>query len=243
MFRPAWTGGTTSHRKSNEESAMSDDTREAEMAAALVALRQALLTGSGPDETVDSSTLRDLVSGRLDASRADALYEQLDLPSDVRSRLAELQVSSQARDMARRHVIGGPMPGVDPLGVTVPPTYHLDGPHGGRKPDGIGAEVIFDPGDRVELIARPAGPVSRTPDLSLWVGKTGGALGRVEDAVVQRDVSGVYRVLAPAEALFDSPGRWRIMIVLGDEDMQPRRAETTESLVQVLRARVTYRIT
>lgn len=219
---------------------MSDGKRESEIAAALGALRQALVSQSGADETIDSSQLRDLVSGRLDTVSEADLYDRLDLPGDVRNRLTELRVSADAREIARRQVAGAPLPGVDPLAVTAPPTYHLDGPHGGTTPPGIGAEPVFGPADQIEIIARPAGPVSHTPKLSVWVGPAAGALGRTEAATVQRDISGVYRVLAPASALFAHPGRWRIMLVLGDEEMAPVRAETTESMVQVLRAWVTY---
>lgn len=223
---------------------MSDGGNEAEIAAALGALRQALVTGVGPDETLDSSQLRDLVAGRLDPRVEAELLDRLGLPLDVRARLTELRGSPTAREIARRHVAGGPAlsaaPGIDPLGVTAPPVYHLDGPHGGARPPGVGAEPVFRPGDRLELIARPAGAVSTPPPIALWAGLRDGPLRRVDDAVVQRDGSGVYRVLVPAERVFDAPGRWRLMLVLADEDMAPGRAETTESMVQVLRAWAIY---
>lgn len=217
---------------------MSDGGREAEMAAALSALRVALASGAGPDETIDSSQLRDLVAGRLDPEVEDALLDRLDLPDAVREQLSALRRSKSARDIVRR-IAGGPDPlraGIDPLGVTAPPVYHLDGPHGGVAGSGVGAEPVFDVGDRVELIARPSGPVSTPPPLSLWAGLREGPLRRVTEATVQRDASGVYRVLIDAEQLFDQPGRWRLVLVLGEEEMAPGRAETTESLVQVLRA-------
>lgn len=220
---------------------MSDGGSEAEMAAALGALRVALAAGAGPDETIDSSQLRDLVAGRLEPGAEQALLDTLALPAEVRDQLARLKRSKSARNIARR-VAGGPEPGlgIDPLGVTAPPVYHLDGPHGGVVGTGLGAEPVFSPGDRVELIARPAGPVSKAPPISLWAGLRDGPLGRVEAATVQRDPSGVYRLLIDAAELFEGPGRWRLVLVLGEEEMAPRRAETTESMVQVLRAWAVY---
>lgn len=215
--------------------------REEQMAAALSALRLALAAEVGPDETLDSSALRDLVAGRLDPSEEKRLLDSLDLPPDVREQLAALRRSKSARDIARR-VAGGPEPGIgiDPLGVTAPPVYHLDGPHGGVAGTGVGAEPVFSPGDRVELIARPSGPVSTPPPISLWAGLRDGPLSQVEGATVQRDGSGVYRLLIDADALFPRPGRWRLVLVLGEEEMAPRRAETTESMVQVMRAWAVY---
>jgi len=207
------------------------------MAAALGALRLALAAGVGPDETIDSSQLRDLVAGRLTPDAEQGLLDALDLPLAVRDQLARLKRSKSARDIARR-VAGGP--GIDPLGVTAPPVYHLDGPHGGVAGAGIGAESVFSLGDRVEIIARPSGPVAQAPPVSLWAGLREGPLRRVEGATVQRDASGVYRLLIDAEALFESPGRWRLVLVLGEEEMAPRRAEVTESMVQVLRAWAVY---
>lgn len=221
---------------------MSDGGREAEMAAALGALRVALAAGAGPDETIDSAQLRDLVAGRLDPGAEAALLDRLDLPADVRDQLSALRRSKSARDIARR-IAGGPDPlrdGIDPLGVTAPPVYHLDGPHGGVAGQGVGAEPVFGPDDRLELIARPSGPVSAPPPLSLWAGLRDGPLRRVTEATVQRDASGVYRVLADARALFERPGRWRLILVLGEEEMAPGRAETTESMVQVMRAWAVY---
>lgn len=222
---------------------MSDGGREAEMAGALAALRTALVAGAGPDETIDSSQLRDLVAGRLDTAAEQALLDALDLPDDVRDQLARLRRSKSARDMARR-VAGAPDPalGIDPLGVTAPPVYHLDGPHGGVVGSGLGAEPVFGPADRVELIARPSGPVSTPPPISLWAGLRDGPLRRVEEATVQRDGSGVYRLLIDAATLFEKPGRWRLVLVLGEEEMAPRRAETTESMVQVMRAWAVYAV-
>lgn len=207
---------------------MSDgEQRSAE--AAFDTLRRAL-TAQGPDETIDSEALGDLIAGRLDA---DAEAELLGRLGVERAQLVALRRSAAS--------LGG-VPGVvDPLGTTAPPVYLLDGPHGGREGAG---EPVFGPADRVELIARPAGPVPHPPPLSVWVGRRDGPLAPVTDAKIERDIAGVYRVLMPAARVFDAPGRWRLMVVLGDEAMAPLRAmappRATDSRVQVLRAWAVY---
>lgn len=214
---------------------MSDGERDAELAAALSALRHALVSATGPDETIDADALRDLVAGRLDEDEEADLLDRLGLPEDVRTRIASLRRSKSDRAYARQAV--GAMGSIDPLGATAPPIYHLDGPHGGREG---GEDPVFGPNDRVELIARPAAPVSLPPALTVWVGRRDGPLKPVPRNRLQRDDSGVFRVLMPAREVFDAPGRWRLVMVLGEEEMGPQRAEETESMVQVLRAWAVY---
>lgn len=199
----------------------------AEAAAAMEALRQALVAGTGPDETIDSEALSDLLTGRLDPDDEVELLERLGIePGQLRGLRRSIE-----------HGEADPVLTIDPLGTTAPPVYHLDGPHGGREG---GGEPVFGPDDRVELIARPSGPVSQVPPMSVWVGRRDGPLAPVTQANVARDISGVYRVLAPASALFDASGRWRIMLVLGDASMAPQQAMLTDSMVQVLRAWAIY---
>lgn len=193
--------------------------------AAFDTLRRALVA-QGPDETIDSEALGDLIAGRLDATAEAELLARLGVE---RSQLVGLRRSAEA--------LHGASGVVDPRGATAPPVYLLDGPHGGREGTG---EPVFGPHDRVELIARPSGPVPHPPPLSLWIGRRDGPLAPVTDAKVERDISGVYRVLVPAARLFDAPGRWRLMLVLGDEAMAPARAVVTDSMVQVLRAWAVY---
>ncbi len=204
---------------------MSDgEQRSAE--AAFDTLRRALAEARGPDETIDSEALGDLIAGRLDA---DAEAELLGRLGVERGQLVGLRRSVAS---------AGGVPGViDPLGTTAPPVYLLDGPHGGREGTD---DPVFGPGDRVELLARPSGPVPHPPPLSVWVGRRDGPLAPVTDAKIERDISGVYRVLMPAARVFDAPGRWRLMLVLGDEAMAPSRAVMTDSMVQVLRAWAVY---
>lgn len=214
---------------------MSDGDRDAEIAAALSALRHALVSTQGPDETIDSDAIRDLVAGRLDARDEAALLDRLALAPDMRALLASLRRSKTERAFDR-HLVG-PIGSIDPLGATTPPIYHLDGPHGGREG---GEDPIFGPRDRVELIARPMAPVALPPSLTVWVGRRDGPLVPVAQARVQRDDAGVFRVLLPAREVFNASGRWRLVLVLGDEEMGPGRAEETESMVQVLRAWAVY---
>ncbi|MEZ4434857.1 MAG: hypothetical protein R3F65_20830 [bacterium] len=211
---------------------MSDGRRDAEIAAALNALRHALVSATGPDETIDADALRDLVAGRLDEDEEAELLDRLALAPEVRARIESLRRSKTDRVLARQA-----MGAIDPLGSTAPPVYHLDGPHGGREG---GGEPVFGPDDRVELIARPAAPVAMPPTLTVWVGRREGPLRPVARQRVQRDDSGVFRVLIPAREAFDAAGRFRLMMVLGDEEMPPQRAEETESMVQVLRAWAVY---
>lgn len=214
---------------------MSDDERDAEIAAALNALRHALVSATGPDETIDSNALRDLIAGKLDEREEQELLERLGLATEVRAQIASLRASKEDREFARQTVSA--MGGIDPLGATAPPIYHLDGPHGGQEG---GEDPVFGPTDRVELIARPAAPVSVPPALTVWVGRRDGPLVPVSRGRIQRDDAGVFRMLLPAREVFDAPGRWRLVMVLGDDEMSPSRAEETESLVQVLRAWAVY---
>lgn len=211
---------------------MSDPRRDAEIAAALNALRHALVSATGPDETIDADALRDLVAGRLDEDEEADLLDRLGLAPEVKARIASLRRSKTDRAIARQA-----MGAIDPLGSTSPPVYHLDGPHGGQEG---GEDPVFGPLDRVELIARPAAPVAMPPSLTVWVGRRDGPLKPVPKQRVQRDDTGVFRVLIPAREAFDQAGRWRLMMVLGEEEMGPQRAEETESMVQVLRAWAVY---
>lgn len=219
---------------------MIDGNDDAAVAAALNALRDALLANAGADDTIDTLELRALVSGELEPTDEATLIERMGLSPELAARIKALQPRSQrpVRNLRpSQPVAGGPLPRIDPMAVTHPPMYTLDGPHGGRgRDEGL---MVFGPGDQVEVLARPEGPMPHPPPISLWSGRRGETLLQSDEVRIQQDEAGVYRLLVPAEKLFKAEGEHRLMIVLG-EDMTPSRAMVTESLVQILRAKALY---